>query len=217
MHSIRNIATEHAKARPVLNLLQRIDKLKELNQRMYDLGMSRPTRDYKMRGFRDLIKAELIKEGIEEANRLQGQIEKLADAYHKDRQATLSTHIQELSLFQNKMSGSTDKELSEMAIQYIGHAPNFLLNPDKLDSLAAEIKTRDMPDYASLKNAMAEQKYEMPFIAQGRGKELYTEMMAWKRARPGEFPIQLEEGMGVLSLDDLLENDESQEAENATL
>jgi hypothetical protein len=189
MLSIRNIVMEHAKARPVLNLLQRIDKLKELNQRMYDLGMSRPTRDYKLRGFLDLIKAELIKEGIEEANRLQGQIDKLAEAYNKDRQATLSTHIQELSLFQNIMSGSTDKELSEMTIEYIVHAPNCFLNPDKLDSLAAEMKARNMPDYVSLKNAMAKQMYEMPFIAQGRGKELYTEMMAWKRARPCEFPI----------------------------
>jgi hypothetical protein len=203
MTSMKNLILEVARTKPVLNAIARIDKLKELNQKMFDMGMSRPTRDWKMREFKDLIKAELIKESISETDRLNNELEKMQAAYQIKKEAGMTGHLQQLGLFQTKLTASTDEELTEKAHAYMAGLADRIIDPDALDCLAAEVKNRGMAEYIGLKQAMKENQYEKPWIAEGKGQEIYSELMAWRRARPGEFAVKFEEGLAVLSIDDL--------------
>ena len=206
------IIKKNAATRPVQNAIAKVDGLKKLKDELKAHGQPNPFIDHTIYDGTNLIKKELFSDAREEIQRLENEIGLLKDDYEKQYAKDIEKHKFDIQNYQNKVMGMTSVEIEKEAEEYIVNKEDAR-DPHLLDLLAAQCRILQIDIHNQLRDEMRTRQYESPWLVQGEGKALLEEEKAWSRISPGDLVLRVDGSLCVMNINDLLEDEPSDEAE----
>lgn len=176
-----------ARSRPARLALQEIDRLKAEIAIMRKNGDSeRAIKNAEKEGLA-AIKADLADASTKERERISARIKELEGQYTRSKKENHAAAMIDLAEKQLMFRAMSNDELYEAARPYLSSPTGE--NPMLIDSIAAEMRSRTMPEHAAMRELVKKHNYRQPYLHTEEGQTLTRQNAFYSQAKPGEFLI----------------------------
>lgn len=203
------------KIRPTLEASISLKALREQVKKMTDLGY-RPEQIGKIQNLAmDAIKLDLIENNKMEVIRLESNLATIKNSWQKDYEDHYSKNARTIEDSRRRFNAMTIEELEAEADKVL--SGNYTLGlPAIYDELSIALKNSNSEKFGDLRQAIKSNNLLEPWLAEGLGKELTTDIDYLQNNLQNVVLKDVENHTSIMGIDDI--NDfldfEEKEAEN---
>lgn len=142
------------------------------------------------------------------------RMKRIRDRWEADRRRSRQDRAEELARRERRYRAMSDAELREAAMQWLAHETET--DPDILDALSGELRTRDEVIWQAMRERMVERDSYSPWTKEGLGKEIAEELKQLELCSPGVVPYTEDGKRTVIGISDLMDFEDTMEVDHET-
>lgn len=122
------------------------------------------------------IQADLIQNNNLEIENLNNQIGILKDAWDRDYDKNYSKHSRTIDEARRRYQAMTQKQLENESVKVMNNPNKADMLPAVLDELSISLKQSNSPQYSIFREAITNNKLDLPYLHTDIAKEIYGDM-----------------------------------------